>query len=208
MGQHGPRMTRPSLIAWFVSLGLSISKVRCALCCCGDLLSMGLIHLADLTVPVERAFLCSMSLRWEGSSVLKQIGTYSTRTGKGLVASMMLGPNFEMKALAPSDERNQSAVWDESTSYRTWPWLIFLAETNCTSSRTMGSSMHTSSRVVLAFSTRTSSFRSLRDAEGSSSGGEILTVLVWAKHLAAAIVGSFCLAASAYEKAWGWGVGS
>ena len=147
-GQHGPRMTRPSLIAWFASPGLSISKVRCALCCCGDLLSMGLIHLVDLTVPVERAFLHSMSLRWEGSSVLKRIGTYSMRTGKGLVASVMLGLNFEMKALAPSDEHNQSAVWDVLTSYRTWPWLIFLAETNCTSSGTMGSSMHTSSRAV------------------------------------------------------------
>ena len=47
---------------------------------------MGLIHLADLMVPVRRAFLHSMSLREEGSSMSRRIGTYSMRIGKGLVA--------------------------------------------------------------------------------------------------------------------------
>ena len=94
----------------FRSLGLSISSVRCALRCCGDLLSMGLIHLALLMESAERVFFHLISLRAEGSSMSKQIGTYSTRTGKGLVASVMLGPNFEMKALAPSGEHSQSAV--------------------------------------------------------------------------------------------------
>lgn len=172
--QHGPRTTRPSLIVWFASLGFMISRARCALCCWGDLLSMGLIHLADLMVPIRRAFLRSMSLRAEGSSILRRIGTYSTRIGKGLVASMTLDPNFEMKALAPSGEHSQSAIWDESTLYRIWPWLVFLAEMNCASSGTMGSLVCTSSRAMLAFSTRMSSFSSLKDAEGLSSGREIL----------------------------------
>ena len=139
---------------------------------------MGLIHLADLMAPVGRLFLLSMSLRTEGSSVLKRRGTYSTRTGKGLVASDTLGPKFAMKALAPADEHSQSAVSGESTSYRTWPWLIFLAEMNCASSGIVGSLVHVSSSALLAFWTRTSSSRSLRDAEGSSRGGDIRTVLV------------------------------
>lgn len=71
---------------------------------------MGLIHLADLMVPVGRAFLHLMSLREEGSSMSRRIGTYSMRIGKGLVASMTLDPNFEMKALDLSGERSQSAV--------------------------------------------------------------------------------------------------
>ena len=79
-------------------------------------------------------------------------------------------------------------------------------EMKSTSSGTVGSLVRMSSRATLAFSTSTSSSKSLKDAVGLSSGGEILTVLVCARHLAAAIVGSFCLAASAYKKAWEGGV--
>ena len=108
--QRDPRMSRPSLIAWFASLGFMISMVRWTLRCWGDLRSMGLIHLADLMVPVGRVFLHLMSLREEGSSMSRRIGTYSKRIGKGLVASMTLDLNFETKALDPSGERSQSAV--------------------------------------------------------------------------------------------------
>ena len=79
-------------------------------------------------------------------------------------------------------------------------------EMKSASSGTVGLLVHTSSRATLAFSTSMSLSKSLKDAMGSSSGGEILTVLVCARHLAVAIVGRFCLAASAYEKAWEGGV--
>ena len=87
-------------------------------------------------------------------------------------------------------------------------WAVFLAEMKSASLGSVVSpSFLISSRVRLAFSSRTSLLRSLKEAVGSSCGGVILTILVCARHLAVATVGSFCQAVSAYVKAWdgGWG---
>ena len=92
------------------------------------------VHLADLMVPSVRLFLCSIFLRAEGLSASIQMGTYSTRTGNGLVASLTSDPNLEVMTLALSGECNHSAVWDESTLYNTLPWVVFLVKMNCTSS--------------------------------------------------------------------------
>ena len=66
--------------------------------------------------PAGSEFLHSMSLRAEGLSVLKRMGTNSTRMGNGLVASEMSEPNLETKILVPSADRSHSAVSTESTS--------------------------------------------------------------------------------------------
>ena len=182
-------MTSPFLIALFASSGLKSSTARCALHCLGFLLSTGLIYLADLIDPVGSKLLHSMSLRAEGSSVLNWLGMNSTRMGKGFTAREMFEPNLDMKTLVPFAVLNQSAVSIEFALYKMWPWAVFLAERNSASS---GMVLRMSLRVTLAFSTRMSSLRSLKEAVGSLGGGEILMVLVCAKHFAAAIEGNFC----------------
>ena len=196
-GQRGPRMTSPFLIALFASSGLKSSMARCALRCLGFLLSTGLIHLADLIDPVGSELLRSMSLRAEGSSVLNWMGTNSTRMGKGFTARETFEPNLDMKALVLLVVLNQSAVSIEFASYKMWPWAVFLAERNSASSGMSELVLQTSLRVTLAFSTRTSSLRSLKEAVGLLGGGEILMVLVCAKHFAVAIEGNFCRVVSA-----------
>jgi len=189
--QRGPSITRPFLIARFALLGLRNSTAMCALFCSGDLRSMGLIHRADLMDPAGREFLRSISLRVGGSSVLRCMGTSSTRVGKGLAVSVISEPNLAVKALDPSGERSQSAVSGEFTSYRTWPCAVFLAEMNSASVGTVRSDSRTRLRVMLAFRSRMSSFRLLNEAVGSLSGGDILIVLVCARHFSVAIVGGF-----------------
>ena len=188
---------------WFVlgspwvasaSSGLKSSTARCALHCLGFLLLTGLIHLVDLIDPVGSELLRSMSLRAEGLSVLNWMGTNSTRMGKGFTAREMFEPNLDMKALVPLAVLNQSAVSIEFASYKMWPWAVFLAERNSASSGMSELVLWMSSRVILAFSIRTSLLRSLKEVVRLL--GEILMVLVCAKHFAVAIEGNFCRVAS------------
>ena len=204
VGQRGPKMISPSLIILFALHSLNRLDM-CALRCLGFLHSMGLIQQADLIEPIGSEFLHSISLRVEGSSVLKLMGTNSTRIGKGLAASETSEPNLEINTLEPSRDCNHSVVSMESTSYKMCPWEVFLAEMNSVSSGGVVSRLCISLRAMLAFSIKMFSSRCLNEAVGSLCGGIILIVFFFffeSNYSASKHEASYCtLLAKVYRRA-------